>query len=58
MQNRASERSIVCFGAHFFVFSGLNSPKTLVYFLRFFTAIKKEQKCLGGGSRTLISVTR
>lgn len=51
-QNQASDRSIGCFGARFFVSSGRNAPKKLVYFLSFFAAIKKEQKCLGGGSRT------
>ena len=39
-QNRASERSIGCSEAHSFVFNGKNSPKTLVYFLRFFAPVQ------------------
>ena len=43
-QNRASERLIDCFGAHLFVSGGGNSPKMLVYFLRFFAPVKKRKK--------------
>ena len=31
LKNRAAERSSGCYGARFYVFSGRNSPKTLVY---------------------------
>ncbi len=51
-QNRASERSIGCSGALFFVFSGRNSPKTLVCFLRFFAPVKKRKKLRSYRTRT------
>jgi hypothetical protein len=36
IEKRALERSIGCYGARFFAFSGRNCPKTPVYFLSFF----------------------
>ena len=47
IEKRALERSIGCYGARFFAFSGRNCTKTPVYFLSFF-APQKIQKCLGG----------
>ena len=51
-QNRASERSIGCSEALFFVSSGFPSPKTLVYFLRFLAPVKKRKKVRRYRTRT------